>query len=541
MTTATRLSREDYKKQKEIEEGRKAGTIAPETDEDGKDINPHIPQYIRDAPWYLHKDTPGLKHQRSFLPKVEGTQDWYKRGQRAGDNPLKFRKGACTNCGAMTHQAKDCCERPRKLGAKWTGKDLQADEIVTDLALDFDGKRDRWNGYDSGMHLKVVEQYMKINEERKKKRSQGAVDEKKTEDDEEDDDDDDDENKDYKEDGSASAAGQKMDANTRTTIRNLRIREDTAKYLRNLDLNSAHYDPKTRSMRDNPNPNANPDEVGFRGDNAVRSSGQVKDFAKLQMFAWEAEERGQEDVHIQAAPSLAEYMHQQFKQKKEQQKEKQRDALIQKYGGEEHLNAPDKRLIFAQTDQFVEYSRVDGKVLKGQEKFVAKSKYDEDVFINNHTSVWGSYWENGQWGFACCKQLVKNSYCTGAAGRAAKENALKELLAKSIPPSSLENGNNNGTTTTDDSKSKSTSKSHDKKQKKGKKSKKSSRRRSDSSDDSSSSESSSSSSEDEKESGNKRKYNSMKDCSVTDQEMEEYHRKRLHREDPMAHFASSSP
>jgi pre-mRNA-processing factor SLU7 len=40
----------------------------------------------------------------------------------------------------------------------------------------------------------------------------------------------------------------------RTTVRNLRIREDRAKYLLNLDVNSAYYDPKTRSMRSNPNP-----------------------------------------------------------------------------------------------------------------------------------------------------------------------------------------------------------------------------------------------------------------------------------------------
>jgi pre-mRNA-processing factor SLU7 len=38
-------------------------------------------------------------------------------------------------------------------------------------------------------------------------------------------------------------------------VRNLRIREDTAKYLLNLDANSAHYDPKSRSMREDPNPN----------------------------------------------------------------------------------------------------------------------------------------------------------------------------------------------------------------------------------------------------------------------------------------------
>lgn len=30
------------------------------------------------------------------------------------------------------------------------------------------------------------------------------------------------------------------------SVRNLRIREDTAKYLLNLDMNSAYYDPKTR-------------------------------------------------------------------------------------------------------------------------------------------------------------------------------------------------------------------------------------------------------------------------------------------------------
>jgi hypothetical protein len=29
-----------------------------------------------------------------------------------------------------------------------------------------------------------------------------------------------------------------------------------------------------------------------------------------------------------------------------------------------------------------------------QEKAVPKSKYEEDVFINNHTSVWGSWWKD---------------------------------------------------------------------------------------------------------------------------------------------------
>lgn len=59
----------------------------------------------------------------------------------------------------------------------------------------------------------------------------------------------------------ADAVGQKLDAKTRITVRNLRIREDTAKYLINLDPESAYYDPKTRSMRDAPLKNVAPEDV----------------------------------------------------------------------------------------------------------------------------------------------------------------------------------------------------------------------------------------------------------------------------------------
>lgn len=58
-----------------------------------------------------------------------------------------------------------------------------------------------------------------------------------------------------------------------------------------------------------------------------------------------------------------------------------------------------------------------------QELSVPKSKYEEDVYINNHTSVWGSWWKDHQWGYRCCQQTVKNSYCTGVAGIEAAEEA----------------------------------------------------------------------------------------------------------------------
>merc|ERR1711946_44734 len=63
-----------------------------------------------------------------------------------------------------------------------------------------------------------------------------------------------------------------------------------------------------------------------------------------------------------------------------------------------------------------EYSR-HGKLVKGDAPKVVRSSFEEDQYINNHTSVWGSWWSNGQWGYKCCHQLVKNSYCTGEAGK----------------------------------------------------------------------------------------------------------------------------
>ena len=36
-------------------------------------------------------------------------------------------------------------------------------------------------------------------------------------------------------------------------------------------------------------------------------------------------------------------------------------------------------------------------------------------------SVWGSFWDSGRWGYDCCHSFVKNSYCTGEAGKGSKQ------------------------------------------------------------------------------------------------------------------------
>eukprot|EP00122_Pirum_gemmata_P019681 Pgem_evm1s18417 len=54
----------------ELEAARKAGTAAPELDIEGKMINPHIPQYISQAPWYLNQNHAGLQHQKFKKEKL---------------------------------------------------------------------------------------------------------------------------------------------------------------------------------------------------------------------------------------------------------------------------------------------------------------------------------------------------------------------------------------------------------------------------------------------------------------------------------------
>ncbi|XP_022800095.1 pre-mRNA-splicing factor SLU7-like [Stylophora pistillata] len=530
-------SRLDWRKEKELEEARKAGTAPALTDEEGKDINPHIPQYISQAPWYYGTSRPTLKHQRPQEEKQKqfsAINEWYKRGTDVIPAATKFRKGACQNCGAMTHKKKDCLERPRRVGAQFSGEDIKADEhIQPQLSFDYDGKRDRWNGYNVEDYRKVVDEYTKLEMAKQHLKAERLEEElaegKKPE--VMDDPDSEDEDK-YAD--RADMPGQKFDTKRRTTVRNLRIREDTAKYLYNLDPNSAYYDPKTRSMRENPfkETDATANNVTYSGDNFVRFSGDTQKMAQTQLFAWEAYEKGA-DVHLQADPTKLELLHQEYKVKKGDFEQDKKITVLEKYGGEEHLNAPPKDLLLAQTEHYVEYSRT-GKVIKGQEKAVAKSKYEEDVYTNNHTSVWGSYWQEGRWGYACCHSFVRNSYCTGESGKAS--SATKNNPPLTSAARMIQEAEENGKTLLE---------LHQENRKKGKKREKSV----DEEDE-----------EDKKEKLNKalrkeersqkeadrllamderkRPYNSLKGDyhEVTEEEMEAYRMKRRQEDDPMKDF-----
>ncbi|KAL2000888.1 hypothetical protein VTN02DRAFT_2515 [Thermoascus thermophilus] len=399
------------------------------TDVASKERNEYIPSFISKKPFYIDDDSTAndyLEHQRLHKSTADQSK-WYHRGKKLGPAATKYRKGACENCGAMTHKTKECLSRPRKLGARWTGKDIQPDEVIQKVELGWDAKRDRWNGYDPREYRSVVEEFEEL-ENLKRKAKQGAEKEMKL--------DGDDENDDVEEEA-RYAEESDMGRQQSTATRNLRIREDTAKYLLNLDLDSAKYDPKTRSMVDM---GAQADQASalVAEENFIRASGDAAEFEKAQRYAWESQERGDNKLHLQANPTSGEIIRKKEKAEQEAKRQAQRKALLEKYGGEEHLKStPLHEAAVMENERFVEYDETGA--IKGAPKKATKSKYAEDVLNNNHTSVWGSWWHNFQWGYACCHSTVKNSYCTGEEGKRAFEEAGSMLLLPGSAPETDEN------------------------------------------------------------------------------------------------------
>jgi pre-mRNA-processing factor SLU7 len=386
-----------------------------------KEENIYIPSFISKRPFYAGEGDESsndyLEHQRLTQQKKDdlSTSKWYDRGKKAGPAATKYRKGACENCGAMTHKAKDCLQRPRAKGAKYTGKDIQADEVLQDVQMGWDAKRDRWNGYDPREYKHVVERYNQMEELR------NQLSDAKKEDGEDD----------GKDDGEKYAEEIDMGKHQSTATRQLRIREDTAKYLLNLDLESAKYDPKTRTMVD---AGATADKAAqlYAEEGFLRASGDAAEFERATKYAWEKQEKtGDTSQHLQANPTAGEYYRKKEQEEAEKKKAERLKALQEKYGGGEHtMPVGLKDIAVTESEAFVEYD--EAGLIKGAPRAVARSKYAEDVFVNNHTSVWGSWWSNFKWGYACCHSFIKNSYCTGEEGKQAWEDAEKQRTGANL-------------------------------------------------------------------------------------------------------------
>ena len=373
-----------------------------------KEDNIYIPSYISKQPFYvsgLDDEDDSLQHQRRTAAHEDENFTFERGGKKVGAARTKWVKGACENCGAMGHKKKACLERPRKVGAKFTGKDIQADRTVRDVKLGYEAKRDVWAAYDTAQYQEVVDEYNLVEEARRKIQGQLGDDKK--------------EGEDVYEEGFKYAEESEL-GKDKTVKQSMRLREDTAKYLLNLDSDSAKYNPKKRALVD---AGAIGDKSAqlFAEESYLRASGEAAEFEQAQRYAWEAQERtGDTAMHLQANPTAGEFLRKKENEERESKRRKRAEILAAQYG--EQPTVPEAlRTAITESEAFVEYD--EAGLIKGAPKQAAKSKYPEDVFNNNHTSVWGSWWSDFKWGYACCHSFVKNSYCTGDTGRKAIQEA----------------------------------------------------------------------------------------------------------------------
>lgn len=309
---------------RDLDAARVRGDLPPEQNPvTGELINPHIPEFMAKAPWYAKAGQDkgaGLAHQRLDASgagdqSIAALAPLYRRGA-LGARAAGFRAGACRNCGAGTHVEKDCVERPRKAGAWKTGSNIARDEVIPGasapgLKLGWDAKRDSFAGYDDSNHTEAVAarfravdaerdslraaeraakaaEAKKEAEEKAERRKQAKAARLAAGGDAADDDATDSGGDGFgpssdDEQGGAPVAEEKLGAGVsgdapagaKTMVGwNVRVREDTAKYLLNLDVDSAFYDPKTRSMRENPYAGTEKEgaDVLYKGDNVWRQS-----------------------------------------------------------------------------------------------------------------------------------------------------------------------------------------------------------------------------------------------------------------------------
>ncbi|RXH71194.1 hypothetical protein DVH24_018549 [Malus domestica] len=466
-------SREDHRKQMELEEARKAGLAPAEVDEDGKEINPHIPQYMSYAPWYLKANQRSLKHQRKWKSDPNYTKSWYDRGAKTFQAD-KYRNGASVGRSRIPQS---CAWRGlEKKGARWTNMHIAPDEKIESFELDYDGKRDRWNGFDAATYAHIIERYEARDEARRKYLKEQQI--KKLEE------------KNNKQNGEGEISEDDDDDDA--------LKVDEAKVDESKQMDFARVEKRVRTT------GGGSTGTVRHGDNKYRVSGQALEFKQLNIHAWEALEKGQ-DIHMQAAPSQAELLYKNFKVIKEKLKSQMKDAIMKKYGNAATEELLPNELLLGQSENKVEYDRA-GRVVRGMETSLPKSKYEEDVYINNHTSVWGSWWKDHQWGYKCCKQTIRNSYCTGvarvkaavAAADLMNANIARKVASEEKPaPTEEKRVATWGTDIPDDLEDERKTEEKDER---------------------------------------KRKYNVKWDDKVTPEEREAYRMKKIHHDDPMKDF-----
>jgi pre-mRNA-processing factor SLU7 len=199
----------------------------------------------------------------------------------------------------------------------------------------------------------------------------------------------------------------KIDPRTKTTTRNWRMRESVAGYLLNLDADTPGYDGKTRALKEyQVGREADQEEDQLYRDSWMKISGDMEALVQEEEFAQKAAEKGA-DLHPTADPSLTEMMFRSYKEKQEELKAKKAAKVVGKYGGTDHMKAPEETVTEA-------YSQP-GKPAKR----IKTTEFPEDVLVLGHKAVWGSWFdlETQLWGMRSARALIERPTAQSTGGQ----------------------------------------------------------------------------------------------------------------------------
>ena len=153
-------------------------------------------------------------------------------------------------------------------------------------------------------------------------------------------------------------------------------------------MNSAEFDPKSRTL-------AGEDAILKQLTNL--ESSEKAALEEQDNFAFEQVEKHHMELNSTALPTLTEKIHTSIKSKKEGLVSGRIGEIMKRY----NINRQDSIPEVEEDEQ-----EAIAAYLKGSK--IVRSRYEEDVFVNDHLAVWGSWYNKYLgWGDGCCHNNEK--------------------------------------------------------------------------------------------------------------------------------------
>ncbi|KPI86475.1 hypothetical protein ABL78_4459 [Leptomonas seymouri] len=411
--------RQLLRQQRELQEKRKFGLAPLAVDtETHQEISPNIPEFISRAPWYYGASGPTLAHQRKQGGSGSGGD------AQASDEVLhdavtqivvkgqatRFTAGACKNCGSRTHKTKECFQAKKKVGSVYTNKVTGVDMETQQESKTYAQKRDRFVGEVGIDLMRAVRQ------------DGGNAD------------DSDDPTTASGSAGPAAKQHRLEDVFGARTAQHGGVEvKELPKYLYNLELQDGlFFDPKTGSMR--ANPNAADNTKAFQGDLERYRSGEYYDYIESQYRFLTGQSKSFVDFEFDEAMRRARAQVEGSAKEvtAHAKSETAQDVLLRSLYGTGRADAPADNAPTA-SDEAEEPAtmrssssppatavgkmpanasaapEVSGSLVKAASATWVSTR-------NGHADVYGSYFDpqSFRWGYACCAATAKDTPgCTG--------------------------------------------------------------------------------------------------------------------------------